>query len=132
MDKYPFLETSKWTLVIRIIVGLMMAAHGGFRVYEGTVNDFGLFLENSGFPAAVFIAWGITAFELAGGFALSFGIAKKFIATCFIFELLMGIIMVHAVNGWFVVGASTGGMEYSVLLITCLLMIASTAEKQTE
>jgi putative oxidoreductase len=132
MDKYPFLEAPKWVVVIRIVIGLMMAAHGAFRVYEGTVNEFGQFLDGNGFPLAVYLAWLITAFEIIGGIVLSSGFARKFIATCFIFELLMGIILVHASKGWFVVGASTEGMEFSVLLITCLLMIASTAKKQPE
>ena len=38
----------------------------------------------------------------------------------------MGIIMVHAGNGWFVVGGSTGGKEYSVLLIISFLFLAVT------
>jgi putative oxidoreductase len=32
----------------------------------------------------------------------------------------MGIWLVHAPLGWFVVGASTGGMEFSVTLVACL------------
>ena len=32
--------------------------------------------------------------------------------------------MVHAKAGWFVVGAGRNGMEYSVLLIVCLLALA--------
>ena len=32
-------------------------------------------------------------------------------------ELTVGIVMVHAHAGWFVVGGGSGGMEFSVLLI---------------
>jgi putative oxidoreductase len=32
--------------------------------------------------------------------------------------------MVHASNGWFVVGAGRNGVEYSVLLLCCLTAIA--------
>ncbi|MDZ4709548.1 MAG: hypothetical protein SH818_14205 [Saprospiraceae bacterium] len=30
-------------------------------------------------------------------------------------EITMGILLVHARQGWFVVGHSTGGIEYSLL-----------------
>jgi putative oxidoreductase len=35
-----------------------------------------------------------------------------------------GIWLVHAAAGWFVVGLGRNGMEYSVLIITCLLALA--------
>ena len=36
----------------------------------------------------------------------------------------MGIVLVHAPEGWFVVGAGRNGMEYSVLLIGSLTLVA--------
>jgi putative oxidoreductase len=45
----------------------------------------------------------------------------------FVLQLLTGIVLVHARFGWFVVGPHTGGMEYSVLLIAALLVVASDA-----
>jgi putative oxidoreductase len=42
-------------------------------------------------------------------------------------QLAMGIYLVHAPAGWFVVGAGRNGMEFSVLLILCLLVIAMTS-----
>lgn len=132
MHHYPFLNSSQWLLVIRIVTALLLVAHGFIRVYEGTVNEFGEFLATNGFPVAIFLAWGITAFEIIGGLMMAAGIFRKVIATVFVFELLMGIILVHASRGWFVVGHSTGGVEYSVLLIVCLLAIAATEPKPGE
>ncbi len=37
----------------------------------------------------------------------------------------MGIVLVHAPAGWFVVGHGRNGMEYSVLLIAALLCVGS-------
>jgi putative oxidoreductase len=124
--KFPFLSTSQWLNILRIALGLMLAAHGVIRMYAGTVGDFGDFLESKGFPLGVAMAWGITLFEVGGGLALSLGYYRKWIAAIFILELLMGIILVHAPIGWFVVGYTSGGMEYSFLLIVCLLVVAST------
>jgi putative oxidoreductase len=104
----------------------MMVAHGAIRVYAGTVAGFGGFLESKGFPLGEFIAWGITIFEIVGGIILAVGYYVRMIAAVFILELAMGIVLVHLANGWFVVGYSSGGAEYSTLLILCFLVIAST------
>jgi putative oxidoreductase len=112
-------------ILLRIVVGLLLAAHGCIRIYAGTVNDFGGFLNNKGFPAGYFIAWFLTVFEIAGGLLMALGYVTKGIACIFIIELLAGILLVHAANGWFVVGYQSGGMEYSVLLIVCLIVIAA-------
>ncbi len=37
--------------------------------------------------------------------------------------MLMGIILVHAPNGWYVVGPGAGGVEFNVVLIASLLML---------
>ena len=44
---------------------------------------------------------------------------------CMVYALiyLAGIILVHAAEGWFVVGLGRNGMEYSVLLIGCLVLV---------
>ena len=43
----------------------------------------------------------------------------------------MGIVLVHAPSGWFVVGGGRNGMEYSVLLIAVLLAQAWAAPALT-
>jgi putative oxidoreductase len=45
----------------------------------------------------------------------------------FAFQLAMGMYLVHAAAGWFVVGAGRNGVEFNVLLIICLVVIAMTA-----
>lgn len=112
-----------WSLLRRALALLLMA-HGVARIYLGTVDDFGGFLNTKGFPLGVVIAWSITIFEILGGALLFFNYFTRWIALVFALELLMGIILVHAQNGWFVVGASLGGVEYSVLLIICFSLIA--------
>lgn len=77
-------------------------------------------------PAGVVFAWGITLFEIAGGLTLAAGYFIRWICAVFIVELLTGILLVHAPIGWFVVGYTSGGMEYSVLLIFSFLVVAST------
>jgi putative oxidoreductase len=57
------------------------------------------------------------------------GYFVKWIAAVFIIEHIMGIILVHAPNGWFVVGYQSGGVEYGVLIIFSLLVIAASFRK---
>jgi len=37
--------------------------------------------------------------------------------------LCTGIILIHAPEGWFVVGPGRGGVEYSVILVVCLFAV---------
>lgn len=102
-----------------------MMAHGAIRLNLGTVGGFGEFLDSKGFMIGTVLAWLITIVEIGGGLLLAVGFFVRWICLWFSLVLIMGIILVHAPNGWFVVGASSGGMEYSVLLIASFLLIAS-------
>lgn len=108
---------------LRTVLAGMMFIHGVTRISNGTVGGFGEFLTAQGFPLGFYLAWGITIFELAGSVALAVGFFAYIMALIFALELLMGIYLVHAKSGWFVVGAGTGGMEYSVLLIAGFITI---------
>lgn len=129
MKRFPFLSTPIFLVALRIAIALFMTAHGCIRIYAETVSGFGGFLESFGFPFGVAIAWMITIFEIAGGIALALNYFRKVICAAFILEHLMGILLVHAPNGWFVVGYTSGGAEYSVLLILCFLVVASDTKK---
>lgn len=109
-------------LLIRIAAGGNLLIHGLTRVGNGTVDDFDVFLSSIGFPP--FTAWIITIFEIAASIIFMYGKWVMPIAMFFCLELLMGIILVHYPEGWFVVGAGRNGMEYSVLLIICFISSA--------
>lgn len=110
---------------IRLLVAGIMVTHGSYRALnEGFVPGFGGFLTEQGLPAGRAIAWGITAWEILGGLALATGRLVRPIALLFAAELAFGIVLVHAREGWFVVGGGRNGMEFSALLIGCFLAIA--------
>jgi len=114
--------------MLRVAISLMMMAHGVARIYAGTVDGFGGFLETKGFPLGVALAWGITIFELTGGLCLALNYFRKPVCVLFIVQLLMGMVLVHWANGWFVVGYTAGGIEYSFLLVLCFLVVAAGKE----
>ena len=111
-------------LFLRVVLASLMFVHGAARISNGTVDDFGGFLGSQGIPLGFYAAWAITLFELVGSVLLAVGFHTWIIAIVFALELGAGISMVHWKQGWFVVGAGTGGMEYSVLLIACFLAVA--------
>lgn len=115
---------AKALLFLRVVLASLMFVHGAARISNGTVDDFGGFLGSQGIPLGFYAAWAITLFELVGSVLLAVGFYTWIIAVLFAIELGTGIAMVHWKQGWFVVGAGTGGMEYSVLLIACFLSIA--------
>jgi putative oxidoreductase len=106
---------------LRFLVAALLFIHGAFRVLSGGVTGFGEFLASVPIPAAGAVAWGITILELVGTAALALGWAVRPLALYFAAELVVGIALVHAREGWFVVGGGRNGMEYSVALIGLLL-----------
>ena len=110
--------------LIRLALAGLLAAHGWARFIGGGVVPFGNWLDSQGIPFGFIIAAGVTAIEIVGTPLLA---ARKFVfalAVSYAAIYVVGIFMVHAKAGWFVVGAGRNGMEYSVLLIVCLLAMA--------
>ena len=110
--------------LLRVAVASVFVIHGITRVANGTVGGFGGFLGSWGFPLGVALAWAITLTEIAGGVTLAIGWCVVPLASWFALQIAAGIVMVHAQNGWFVVGAGTGGVEYSALIIAALAATA--------
>ena len=107
--------------LIRFALAGLIAAHGWARLIGGGVVPFGNWLDSQGIPFGFVVAAGVTAIEIIGTPLLA---ARKFVfplAMSYAAIYAVGIVMVHAKAGWFVVGLGRNGMEYSVLLIVCLL-----------
>lgn len=111
-------------VLLRVAVASVFVIHGIARTLNGTVGGFGEFLGTWGLPAGVVIAWAITVVEIGGGAALAAGYAVRWLAAWFVLQIASGIVMVHASSGWFVVGAGRNGVEYSVLIVACLVATA--------
>ena len=129
MTRPPDSRVSAGATLLRIAVASVFVVHGITRVANGTVGGFGGFLGTWGFPFGVAVAWAITLTEIAGGATLAAGRCVVPLASWFALQIAAGIVMVHAQHGWFVVGAGTGGAEYSVLIIAALAATALTDPK---
>lgn len=112
-------------LLLRIAMAIILLTHSVFGMFNNGINDFGnLFLNQIGFaPYGVFLAWSIKLSHVVAAILL---LANKYIKLAgfvTIFVLIMGIILVHYKEGWFVVGGGRNGVEYNFLLIIVLLAI---------
>lgn len=108
---------------LRLLLAGFIAAHGWARLLSGGVIPFGGWLETQGFPSGVWIAGSITAFEILATPLYAVGIRVLPLSAAFSAIYLVGIWLVHLPAGWFVVGLGRNGAEYSVLLITCLMLV---------
>jgi putative oxidoreductase len=113
------------TLLLRIAVAIILLTHSVFGMFNNGINDFGnLFLNQIGFaPFGVFLAWSIKLSHVIAAILLILNKYVKLAGFVTIFVLLMGIILVHFKEGWFVVGGGRNGVEYNFLLIVVLLAI---------
>jgi putative oxidoreductase len=112
-------------LFLRIAVAIILLTHSVFGMFNNGINDFGnLFLNQIGFaPYGVFLAWSIKLSHVAAAILLLANKYVKLAGFVTIFVFIMGIILVHFKEGWFVVGAGRNGVEYNFLLIIVLLAI---------
>ncbi len=112
-------------LLLRIAVTIILLTHSVFGMFDNGINDFGnLFLNQIGFaPFGVFLAWSIKLSHVVAAVLLLINKYVKFASLVTIFVLIMGIVLVHFKEGWFVVGGGRNGVEYNFLLIIVLLAI---------
>lgn len=110
-------------VLIRIAVAVLLFIHGVARVVAGAVVPFGGFFASLGLPFGVGLAWAVTIAEIVGAPILALGRLTISLSLYFIVQLLVGIALVHAPWGWFVVGLGRNGAEYSALLIACLIAV---------
>lgn len=113
------------TFLLRLAVAIILLAHSLTGMFDNGINDFGnLYLNQVGFaPLGVLIAWSIKISHLVAAFCLLFEKYIKLASIITIFILIVGIVMVHFKEGWFVVGGGRNGMEFNFLLIFALLTI---------
>lgn len=117
-QKYPF-------IFLRALAGIIFVTHGTARIVLWTVPGFGEFLNTQGFVIGVPLAWLITIGEIVSGSCLAVGYKVKYCVLFHIAIIVPGIFLVHLSQGWFTVGQSLGGMEYSMLLLAVLIFIYS-------
>lgn len=123
-------------LLIRVALCIILLSHSIPSIVTNSVYEFGkLYLDNQGFtPFGVLLAWCIKISHILTAIMLLWNkFIQPFILVT-VFILLMGIVMIHFNEGWFVVGGGRNGMEYNFLLICVLLslLVDNRNKKQTD
>lgn len=98
--------------VLRISLGVMFLAHGLLKLTVFTLPGTVGFFESVGFPG--WLAYPVTAGEIAGGALLIAGIGTRVVSLALL-PVLLGAITVHFGNGWAYTNAN-GGWEYAAFL----------------
>lgn len=113
------------TVILRFAVAIILLTHSIPGMFNNGVNDFGnLYLNQIGFaPVGVYLAWLIKISHVVCAVLLLLNRFIKPAAIITIFILILGIVLVHFKEGWFVVGGGRNGVEYNFLLICVLVAI---------
>ena len=113
------------SFLLRFAVAVILLLHSIPGMFNNGINDFGRFyLSENGFGSlGVPMAWAIKLSHVLCAVCLLLNRFTKLAAIITILILVMGIIMVHAKEGWYVVGGGRNGVEFNFLLIFVLLTI---------
>jgi putative oxidoreductase len=110
-------------LVVRVIVGVIIAAHGWQKLTQmGPANFGGQMLSGLGVPLPVFMGYVVTFVELFGGILLILGLLSRLAALLLTIDLVVAILLVK-VNVGFLSGSSGTGAELELALIAGLLVV---------
>ena len=105
------------TFLLRFALMVIMIMHGIPSFIDMSVIDFGRFMEGwfgfLGIPMAILVK----LIHVVSIPALLFNKYLKPLAVLNIIIFLMGIILLHWKQGWYVVGGGSEGVEYNFLLI---------------
>jgi len=114
-------------LVLRLTIGVIFVSHGLPKLLGG-VGATGEFFAQLGIPLAGLAAWVVALLETFGGALLIAGTLVTPVAALLSVHMLLGILLVHLSNGWYVVGPGQGGAEFNVLLIAGLVSLIVTGK----
>ncbi|ANF96105.1 DoxX family protein [Paenibacillus bovis] len=114
-------------LLIRVVIGVIFAAHGAQKLF-GWFGGFGPkgtggWMESLGIKPGVAAAVAAGLVELLGGLAFAAGLFTPIMAVLLSLTMVMAIVKVHAPNGFW---NTAGGYEFNLILIVVLIGIALT------
>jgi putative oxidoreductase len=110
-------------LVARVIVGVIMVAHGLQKLSGGPANFGERALANLGVPLPVFMAYVVTFTELIGGILLIVGLLSRLAALALTIDLVVAFLLVKTNVGLIAPAGSGAGAELDLSLIAGFLVV---------
>jgi putative oxidoreductase len=103
-------------LVLRVIVGLTLVAHGYNHVLgPGGIKGTAGWFQSMGLRPGIVHAWASGLIELAAGFGLVFGFLTPFSAGAILGTMVVAGITAHRTNGFFIFRPGQG-YEYVLMI----------------
>ena len=110
-------------LVVRVLVGIIMVAHGWQKLQGGPAN-FGEGLAGLGVPLPALMAYVVTFVELIGGILLIVGLLSRLAALLLTVDLIVAILLVKVNIGFLSPPQSQlPGAELDLALIAGFLVV---------
>src|SRR5918997_2670391 len=109
-------------LVVRVLVGVIMAAHG-WQKLQGGPSGFGQALAGLGVPLPELMAYVVTFVELVGGVLLIVGLLSRLAALLLTINLVVAILLVKVNIGLIAAPQQGAGAELDLALIAGFLVI---------
>ncbi|HEV3029761.1 MAG TPA: DoxX family protein [Planctomycetota bacterium] len=119
--------TSAGLLVLRLFLGLGLAAHGYQKVFLFGINGFAGLLEKLGTPLPQASAWLSASTELAGGLLIALGLFTRPAAVSLAINMAVAAFLAH--SGYFITNTPPG-REYAVNLAAAFVALALTGAGQ--
>ena len=118
----PVTAISFGLLLIRVVTGLTLAAHGYQKFYGGgRIAGAARWFESIGLRPGRVHALAAAGTELGAGALLALGLLTPFAAAGFVGVMMVAIWTVHRGKGFFM---TTGGWEYNLILASVAVGVA--------
>jgi len=109
--------------ILRVVLGVIFIAHAAPSLFGGIEGTTAL-MGSIGIPFPETAAWTVSVLGFLGGLSLIAGFLVTPVALLLAAYVMLGIVLVHAARGFYVLGPSaSGGIEYNLLLTASLLML---------
>jgi putative oxidoreductase len=109
-------------LILRVMVGIVMFAHGYNHIFRGgKIPGTGRWFESLGMKPGPLHAWLASLTELGAGTLLVFGFLTPIAAAGVVGVMLVALIINHLKNGFFIFRPGEG---YEYVLTLCMVGIA--------
>lgn len=110
-------------LLLRVVLGLTMAAHGYNKFFGGgRIKGTAGWFESIGMKPGTFHARVAASTEMAAGIGLALGLITPVTAAGFVALMLVAAWTVHRKNGFFIVKE---GWEYNLVLAVAAVAVAT-------
>ncbi len=115
-------------LVLRVVAGLTMAAHGYAKYFKGgRISGTAGWFDSMGMRPGKVHAHLAASTEIGSGLLLALGLFTPLAALAFVALMAVAAYTVHLKNGFFIVG---DGYEYNVILAVIGIAVATTGPGQ--